>query len=377
MATTIKDIANRLGVSISTVSKGLNGASDISEDLRQFVLDTAIEMGYQTKKMKKAENKKLALCIENMNYDKQESFGYDLVLGFRQVALRDDWDVTILPVTPEFQSRNKYDSYLLKNGYSGAFLVGFALQDSWMGQLAYCKVPTVLLDNFIDRNIYVGSVETDNAEGIDIAVEHLIRLGHTQIAFFNGSPNSMITAKRYDAFISSMESRHIPINPDLVTFGHYVKDSAKYHVPKLLSSGATAIVCSSDSIAEGVIEECTKRGVRIPEDVSVIGFDDLPFAAKLTPPLTTIRQDRLDLGKGAYHVLSNLINHVSISRTVMRAHLIERKSTAPVKNHADGTLRRRIPVCTFPLLWLWAETNEFFCDPLIDRKLHAVLLRHT
>ncbi|MCM1103455.1 MAG: LacI family transcriptional regulator [Clostridium sp.] len=329
MATTIKDIANRLGVSISTVSKGLNGASDISEDLRQFVLDTAIEMGYQTKKMKKTENKKLALFIENMSYDTQESFGYDLILGFRQVALRDDWDVTILPVTPDFQARNKYDSYLLKNGYSGAFLVGFALQDPWMGQLAHCKVPTVLLDNFIDRNTYVGSVETDSAEGIDIAVEHLIRLGHTKIAFFNGSPHSMITARRYDAFVTSMESRHIPINPDLVTFGHYVKDSAKYHVPKLLSSGATAIICSSDSIAEGVIDECTKRGVRVPQDVSVIGFDDLPFAASLTPPLTTVRQDRLDLGKGAYHVLSNLINHVSISRTVMHAKLIERESTAP------------------------------------------------
>ena len=332
MATTIKDIANRLGVSISTVSKGLNGASDISEDLRQFVLDTAIEMGYQTKKMKKEENKKLALFIENMNYDTPESFGYDLVLGFRQVALRDNWDVTISPITPEFQTRNKYDSYLLKSGYSGAFLIGFALQDPWMGQLGSCKVPTVLLDNFIDRNPYVGSVETDSAEGIDLAVEHLIKLGHRKIAFFNGSPHSMITTKRYDAFITSMESHHIPINPDLVTFGHYVKDSAKYHVPKLLSSGATAIVCCSDSIAEGVIEECTKRGVRVPQDVSVIGFDDLPFAASLTPPLTTIRQDRLDLGKGAYHVLSNPINHVSISRTVMRAKLIERESAAPLHN---------------------------------------------
>lgn len=84
---TIKDIAARLGVSISTVSKGLNGASDISEELRQTVLDTAVEMGYSTKRSRKIENRKLALFIENMNYESIDEFGYDVVLGFKQNAL--------------------------------------------------------------------------------------------------------------------------------------------------------------------------------------------------------------------------------------------------------------------------------------------------
>ncbi len=337
MATTIKDIANKLGISISTVSKGLNGANDISEELRQLVLDTAIEMGYQTKRMKKESGKKLALFIENMEYDSPEGFGHEIVLGFRQAALREGWEVSIIPAAPDYQSQHKYESFLLRNGYSGAFLAGLALQDPWMNQLMRCKMPSVLLDNFIERNQNVGSVETDNAEGIDLAVDHLIRLGHSKIAFFNGSPHSMITAKRYDAFIASMNAHNMPVDPELVTFGHYVKDSAKYHVPKLLSGGATAIVCCSDAIAEGVLEECARRKVRVPEDVSVIGFDDLPFAAALNPPLTTIRQDRIDLGKGAFHVLQNLINHVSISRTVLRAQLIIRESTAsiPKKSPAD------------------------------------------
>lgn len=79
---TIKDIANRLGISVSTVSKGLNGASDISEDLRQMVLDTAVEMGYQSKKMKKDENKKLCLFIENMEYETANQFGYEIILVY-------------------------------------------------------------------------------------------------------------------------------------------------------------------------------------------------------------------------------------------------------------------------------------------------------
>ena len=81
---TIKDIANRLGVSVSTVSKGLNGASDISDELRQMVLDTAVEMGYSTKRSKKVENRKLCIFIENMNYETIDEFGYDIVLGFKQ-----------------------------------------------------------------------------------------------------------------------------------------------------------------------------------------------------------------------------------------------------------------------------------------------------
>ena len=95
---TIKDIANRLGVSVSTVSKGLNGASDISNELRQMVLDTAVEMGYSTKRSKKEDRRKLAILIENMDYEALDEFGYDIVLGFRQNAFRHKWDVTVIPL---------------------------------------------------------------------------------------------------------------------------------------------------------------------------------------------------------------------------------------------------------------------------------------
>ena len=112
---TIKDIANRLGVSVSTVSKGLNGASDISDELRQMVLDTAVEMGYATKRSKKVENRKLAIFIENMDYEAATQFGYEIVLGFKQNAFRHNWDVTVIPVTPAFQLAEKYDLEMAKN----------------------------------------------------------------------------------------------------------------------------------------------------------------------------------------------------------------------------------------------------------------------
>lgn len=324
---TIKDIANRLGVSASTVSKGLNGANDISDELRQIVLDTAVEMGYTTKRSRKEDNRKLCIFVENMNYEAPDEFGYEIVLGFRQNAIQHKWNVEIIPVTPEFQENSTYDTYLLRNSYSGAFLLGLALQDPWMKQLQLTTMPTVLLDNFISNNSNVCYIGTDNYEGITLAVSHLRARGHKKIAFLNGSLYSMVSNQRQEAFENAMKAAGLPLYKDLMAYGYYVSDSAKYHVPGFLAAGATAIICGNDLIAQGVIEECTKRGFSVPKDISVIGFDDIPSSANLRPPLTTIRQERNELGRLGYVILNSLIHHIPISKTLLRPKLIIRKST--------------------------------------------------
>ncbi len=329
--TRIKDIANKLGISISTVSKGLNGANDISEELRQMVLDTAVERGYTTKKMKKEAHKKLCIFIENMDYKSPEHFGYDIVLGFKQAAYRDNWDIDILPITPSFQQKEKYDTYMLKKGYFGAFLVGFALQDEWIAQLENTGIATVLFDNYIKQNPNVAYIGTDSFEGIDAAIDHLVSLNHKKIAFLNGSLHSMITEHRQQAFYDSMTAHHLPIMKGMVANGYYVAESASYFVSSFLSKGATAIVCGNDLIAYGVMKECQALGFRVPEDVSVIGFDDLPWSTEISPPLTTIRQERIELGKCGYAALHSLINHVSISKMLLRPQFILRESTATKK----------------------------------------------
>lgn len=326
----IRDIANRLGVSVSTVSKGLNGASDISEELRQIVLDTAVEMGYTTKSSRRMENRRLCIFVENMNYEKMDEFGYDIVLGFRQNAFRRKWEVDILPITPAFQEEEKYDTYLLRNGYCGAFLLGLALHDEWMKQLETTTMPSVLFDNFIPNNPNVCYIGTDSYEGITLAVNHLYTLGHKKIAFLNGSLYSMVSDQRQEAFENAMKALSLPVRDDLMARGYYVSDSAKYHVPGFLEAGATGIVCGNDLIAQGVIDECRKLGYRVPWDISVVGFDDISIAAALSPSLTTIRQDRNALGKCAYVILSSLIQHIAISKTLLRPMLVERESTARV-----------------------------------------------
>lgn len=327
---TIKDIANRLGVSVSTVSKGLNGASDISDELRQTVLDTAVEMGYTTKSSRKKEYRKLCIFIENMSYESIDDFGYEIVLGFRQSAFRYKWNLEIIPVTSAFQEEEKYDTYLLRNGFCGAFLLGLALHDPWIKQLEETSMPTVLLDNFIKNNPNVCYVGTDSYEGISMAVNHLRELGHRNIAFLNGSQFSMVTDQRQEAFENAMAEASLPLRKELMVFGYYVADSARYHVPGFLAAGATAIVCGNDLIAQGVIEECKKRGFSVPKDISVIGFDDIPVAAAFKPPLTTIRQERNQLGRCAYSTLNALINHIPVSKTLLRPKLVIRESTERV-----------------------------------------------
>ncbi|MEG1459438.1 MAG: LacI family DNA-binding transcriptional regulator [Acetivibrio sp.] len=324
---TIKDIAEHLGIAVSTVSKGLNGASDISEETRQLVLDTAVEMGYTTKKMRKPENKKVCVFVENMDYESIDQFGYDIVTGFKKEAMRKKWEVTIIPTSLNLQTAERYDTYMLKNEFSGGFLIGFTLHEDWIKQLHETNVPTVLFDNYISNNNHIGYVGTDSSEGIYEAVKHLYEKGHRKIAFLNGSKNSMVSQQRQQAFVQSMQSFDLPTQEELMDYGYYVPDCARYHVPTFIENGATAIMCASDLIATGVIEELKRQGKRVPEDISVTGFDDLPIASRYIPSITTIQQDRCNLGKSAVMLLDGLMHNVSISKILLRAKFIERNST--------------------------------------------------
>ncbi|MCR4781451.1 MAG: LacI family transcriptional regulator [Lachnospiraceae bacterium] len=328
---TLKEIAERMGTSTSTVSKALNNASDISTDLKNSIIETAVKMGYKNRNAFKEDKRKLILFIENMEYKKPSDFGYDIILGFKTQAAKENYTVDILPITPDFQKENHYDSYMMQNGYNASFGVGFSLEDPWMEEFKTSTFPTALLDNIIQGTPNVCNISTDSDEGIELAIEHLIKLGHEKIGFLNGSTNSYISNRRMSAFLKSMSKNHLPIDPALAIYGYFIAEAAPYHVPNLISAGATAIVCGNDLIAKGVIDCLKDMNLKVPEDVSVIGFDDLPMASTLNPPLTTIKQDRVALGVNGYFVLYAMLNNVSQSKSLLRPSLIVRESTAVCK----------------------------------------------
>lgn len=327
--TTISDIAARLGISKSTVSKALNNATDISVNMRKRVLETAAEMGYIGKRFSGAE-KKLCILIENMDYETANQFGHDIVQGFRQMAEPDGWIVEVVPMTMEFQRLTPYGVFMLDHGYQAAFVLGFSLLDSWMQEFKNTQIPTVLYDNYIKNNPYIASVGCDNQEGIELAVKHLIGLGHQKIGLISGPLDSYILKARYHAYLGALEKYGLEINEDYIGLGYFVAESTRTYIPKLIDHGVTAILFSHDVRAFSAMTECNDRGVQIPKDLSIIGFDDLPMTAYTMPPLTTIRQDRTGLGRCGYYAINCLLNGLPIGSILLRAPLIVRASTGPV-----------------------------------------------
>lgn len=325
---TINDIAAKLGISKSTVSKGLNNAKDVSEEMRKKILETAVELGYTNKRLQK-ERKALCILVENMDFQTPNQFGHDIILGFRQMAEPEGWTVDIIPIDIEFQRGTPYGVFMIEHGYQGSFILGLTLLDPWMKEFRTSKIPAVLYDNYIKGNPHIASVGCDSQEGFELAVKHLTSLGHTKIGLLSGPLESYILKARYNAYLNAMDKYNLEINEDYIGLGYYVNDSTRKYVPKLLAEGVTAILFSHDVRAISAITECEDRGIRIPDDVSIVGFDDLPMTAYTQPSLTTIRQNRIGIGKCGYYALSCLLNQVSIGSILLRATLIVRNSTGP------------------------------------------------
>lgn len=328
MPITINDIAERLSISKSTVSKGLNNATDVSSETKRLILETAAEMGYINKRIR--QNAKICIIIENIDYNTPNQFGYDIVEGFKHMAELEGWIVDIVPVTQDLQKLTPYDVFMIQEGYQASFVLGFSLLDPWMEEFRTSHYPTVLFDNYIKGNPNIASVGCDNAEGFEYAVKHLVKLGHKKIGLISGPLDSYILKARYHAYIAALEKFGLEVNENYIGLGYYVSESTRTYIPKLVEQGVTAILFSHDVRAISAITECNDREIRIPEDLSIIGFDDLPIAAYCEPPLTTIQQDRTALGKCGYYAMTSLLNNVPIGSILLRAPLIVRESTGPV-----------------------------------------------
>lgn len=329
MAVTVQEIAEKLQLSKSTVSKALNNASDVNENTRKKVIDEAIRMGYNIKNLKTQAQKRLCIFIENMDYDSVEQFAYEIILGFKTEALENNYEVDVVPFTMNEKPKYKYDNFMREKNYCGGFLLGFSFHDQFVQQLNNTIYPTVLLDNYID-NEHVAWIGTDSYEGIQKAVGYLLELGHRKIALLNGGYNSRVSHERLFSYQAAMAGYHLPISDELIGRGDYTENCAEKIVPQFLKNNVTAIVCANDRMAFGVIRELRKLGKSVPEDISVIGYDDLPLASYTFPALTTIHQSRLELGKGAFFVLQKMFSGIPINKILLKPKLIIRDSAAPI-----------------------------------------------
>lgn len=327
---TMEDIARQLGISKGTVSKALSGASDVSEMMRKSVLETAVELGY-SRTARSSTGKQLCIFIENMAWEKPDDFGRDIVTGFRKMAEPAGFSVEIIPLDHLTQKSMSYDEYMLLNDYMGAFFLGMTLFDPWMHDFETCRTPAVLYDNHAKTNPSITYVGVDNDEGMELAVSRLKALGHQKIGYLSNALGSYIYQARYDSFFRAMRQNNLEAPRSIAGYDALcTAQCLERHFPRLLEKGCTAIICSNDLLAHTVMIHCHELGIRIPDDLSIIGFDDIPLCRYTVPPLSTIRQNRTELGKSAFYALSSQLNQIPISTLLLHAELIQRESIGAV-----------------------------------------------
>ena len=325
---TLDDIARELGISKSTVSKGLSGAKDVSKSMRQSVLEKAVEMGY-SRNARKTAAPRIAVFITNMEYTKPDDFGYDLVIGFRKAAEPAGYGVDLIQLNPKMQKAIHYDTYMIRENYCGGLFFGMSAQDPWMVDFETCKTPTILYDNRIPLNPNVTQVGVNNADGMEMAVRYLKSLGHTKIGYLSSSLEAYVYKCRYDAFLHALDSCGLDIDEARIGCSFFISECMQY-LPRLLEQGCTAIVCSHDLLAHSAMIHCAQMGYRIPEDVSIVGFDDIPMCRYTQPPMTTIRQDRAAIGKSAFFALLSQLKQIHVSSLLLCPELIQRGSCASI-----------------------------------------------
>lgn len=325
---TLDDIARELGISKGTVSKALNGAKDVSRKMQQTVLEKAVELGY-SRVSPSGEAPKMALFIMNMDYASPQDFGYDIVVGFRQAAEPAGYQVDIIPLDRGTQLRTRYDEYMMLEKYCGGVFLGMSLLDPWLKEMETCISPTVLYDNHVSCNPQVTSIGVDIEEGLQLAIRHLTALGHKRIGYLSSALEAYVYRQRYDAFVRVMEGMGVSCDEKVMGDSYLINTCISEHLPRLLENGCTAIICSHDMLAYSVMLYCLEQGFRVPEDVSILGHDDIPLCRYTTPPLATIRQDRAALGKSAFFALMSQRGGVPLSSHLLHAQLMKRASCGP------------------------------------------------
>lgn len=326
---TLDDIARELGISKSTVSKALNGAKDVSKRMQQAVLEKAVELGY-SRSARTTSAPRIAVFYMNMECSKPEDFGYDIVVGFRKAAEPTGYQVDLIPLDQQMQRKMHYDEYMVLENYCGGLFLGMSLVDPWLREFETCRTPTVLYDNHVSDNPNVTEIAVDSMEGIELAVKYLRSLGHEKIGYLSSALQAYVYQQRYQAFSRVMLENGLSADETKMGDAYHISDCLAQHLPRLLKNGCTAIICSHDLLAHSVILHCRELGLRIPEDISILGFDDIPLCSYTRPPLTTIRQNRPALGKSAFYALSCQLNKVPLSTLQLHAELIQRASCGPV-----------------------------------------------
>lgn len=330
----LREIAKTAGVSLTTVSLVLNGKPGVGKETRERICKLLRENGYPVGEEKKAA--KGSICF--LKYIRHAylvngnpGFVTQIMDAAEQACRRHGYDLQV--VTFHAPEDIDLDELLGKPFIKGAILLGTELADEDMPAFVNLKKPLMVVDNALPRHS-LNTVTMDNRQAIFSAVQHLCELGYQKIGFLYNSVPSGNDAERREAFEAALMHQGLRFDPELVYPIFPTMEGAYQSVRELLDAGTefpSALVANNDSIAIGAMRALKDGGLRIPEDISIVGFDGLPFSALAEPPLTTVSVSCQDIGYWAVHLLLKAIDgHQQIPcKMAVGTRLEVRGSTAP------------------------------------------------
>lgn len=333
---TMAVIAAAAEVSVPTVSKVLNGRADVAPETRVRVESVLGEFGYARAPRRRAQ----AARLIDLLVTEFSAWANEIIRGASEAALASKCRIAVTAVTSDADVDHWLRS-LTASRTDGVILVLTELSSAHRNRLAALQVPVVIVDPVGQPDPEVLSIGAANWAGGLTATEHLLGLGHQRIATITGSPAVLCSQARLDGYRAALERAGLAIDPALVKTGDFHYESALAAASELLSMAEppTAIFAASDVQAMGVYEAARQHGLRLPDDLSVVGFDDVPMAQWMAPPLTTLRQPLAEMATLAVRTLmlgdtAGFQNRVELATT-----LVVRDSTRPLD--APRPARRR------------------------------------
>ncbi|GGK52273.1 LacI family transcriptional regulator [Planomonospora parontospora subsp. parontospora] len=324
---TVAKIAHLAGVSAPTVSRVLNGQPGVALGTRQRVEAVLREQGYQRRESGPAA------ILELVFHALESLWALEIIRGVEQVAREHGLAVVLTEMQGRLTPGRAWTEQVLARRPAGVIAVFSELTVQQQSQLATRSIPLVVLDPTGEPLHRTPSVGATNWSGGMAATRHLLDLGHRRIAMLSGPTEWPCCRARLDGYRAAMDAAGVPVDPDLVRVSTLYVEGGLRDGGELLRLPAppTAIFTANDLQAFGVYEAARQAGLRIPEDLSVVGFDDLSFTRWAGPPMTTVRQPLVRMGAAAARMIVALAGGEELEqhRVELATELVVRQSTAP------------------------------------------------
>lgn len=330
MAISIKDIAEKAEVSPSTVSRALSDHPRISRETKERIRRLATEMGYSPSAVARSLVNKRTCIIGLAVAWVSDPFLAQLVRGAEDIAVEHGYTVVLGSFYDEPRREREVLSAFRERRVDGIIVESSRLDSEHYPLPDQFGLPIVL----INRPEYLYSVSTDNFQGGRLAIEYLLDLGHSRIGYVAAERGKRTNLDRLEAYKGALQAEGVAFDPALVVEGDGYAEGGKEAMRRLLAlpSPPTAVFCYNDLTAMGAAQAVREAGLRVPGDISLVGFDDIELAAYFHPPLTTVRQPRYELGRRAMEmVLALMADGQQVTGVMLEGELVVRESCRPLE----------------------------------------------